>query len=188
MKRRLLIKEGDVFQVDLGSAMENNYPEFKDILGNMAKNGKMRYFQYLMLDPGCLNSEVIRVFRHEEEKGGRENFQEIIDSGVDFYAHVVIKLGAQMKLWEKIGNLSIEKSFIPPLFRTCGDMPPPGPAPIFGKSYNWYIWQAGQSPEHYKLIGELTEKYKSLDDGVVESPISIIGRMITGEFIGDYFT
>ena len=98
MTKRIRIRQGDLFQVKL-------------------KSGVVAYFQYLLLDPCQLNSQVIRVFNYRGE--AEENFDsnEVFSSGVDFYAHVIILFGIKMSLWWRIGNYQLESNFKPPLFR-----------------------------------------------------------------------
>lgn len=190
MARTKRIREGDIFLVNLEEAISqirDVYPEYQEFFDNTDNREELRFFQYLMLDPAQLNSEVIRVFSFEGSKGDEIELAEIASSGIVFHAHVVIKWGIEMGLWKYIGNIQIEPTFTRPFFRMCGDMPPPGPSPFLGKSYNWYVWQAGQRPEDWKHIGELTKEYELIDKGSVFSPIGIVYRMATGEYLGQDF-
>ena len=47
------------------------------------------------------------------------------------------------------------------------------------KSYDWYIWHIGQPT---KSIGELTDKYKDLDIGILIAYPSIVEKIRTGKY------
>ena len=169
--KRIRINKGNIFQINL-------------------ENGKRRFFQYLMLDPVQLHSEVIRVFKIEKNEKDVIDLSEIVNSEVDFYSHVDIKFGIVEKKWERIGSLPIEEDFKRPFFRLCGDMPPPGENKTLGKSYNWYIWELGQSFDEMRYIGELSWQYQNIDDGAIVPPKEIIHRINKGtySFSKGYFT
>lgn len=171
MARRVIIKEGDVFSADLG-------------------DGRMRYLQYVMLDPSEMNSEVIRVFKYESTSGTKPDLETMVQSEVDFYAHVVVKWGVQMGFWEKIGNVPIEKDFEPPYFRsvplTLRNME--GNKIIFCKTNDWQAWQAGQEFEDRKPIGYLNEETGKYHRGDIIPPAQIVERMKTGLYNQPDFT
>ena len=171
MTKRTKIKKGDIFQVKLNES-------------------EVGYFQYLLLDPCMLNSEVIRVFCYRGAANESVNIETILSSGVDFYSHVVIKFGLKMGLWNKVGNQALEKDFTPPLFRdTFGHEDEyDGNRIIYKKSNSWNIWRAGDAFDTRKKIGYLTKEYEKVDIGIIYSPIDIIHRMLTGEYIGSYYT
>lgn len=171
MAKRIRINKGDIFKADLG-------------------NGKAKYLQYVMLDPAEMNSEVIRVFSYTGKPNEEPNLKEVVTSEIEFYAHVVVKWGVEMELWEKVGNVPIEKDFVPPFFRSV---------PIYNKylingevqfceTDDWVAWQAGQDFDDRKPIGKLTETTRKYFKGGVIPPIKIIERMKTGRYNIPYFT
>lgn len=171
MAKRIRVNKGDVFKADLG-------------------NGKAKYLQYVMLDPAEMNSEVIRVFSYSGSPDEEPNLKEIVASEIEFYAHVVVKWGVQMELWEKVGNIAIEKDFVPPFFRSV---------PLYEKyiidgkiqfceTDDWVAWQAGQSFDDRKPIGKLTEATRKYFLGGVIPPMEIIERMKMKKYSWSYFT
>jgi hypothetical protein len=171
MAKRVIVKEGDVFGADLG-------------------NHRMKYLQYVMLDPSEMNSEVIRVFKRESTPVTQPDLEIIAQSEVDFYAHVVVKWGVQMGLWQKIGHVPIENNFEPPYFRSVPLTPKnmEGNKIIFCKTKDWQAWQAGQKFEDRKPIGYLNEETGKYHLGGVIPPAAIIERMKTGSYSQPYFT
>ena len=75
---RFSLKVGDIFVINLG-------------------NGYKRYYQYIAADITQLNSEVIRVFSRNYKTNESPDVDEVIDDTIDFYAHVVCKLGIKLK-------------------------------------------------------------------------------------------
>ncbi len=171
MNKRIIVRKGDIFKADLG-------------------NGRAKYLQYVMLDPAEMNSEVIRVFNYESKIDEIPDLQEVIRSGVDFFAHVVVKWGVQMGLWKKVGNIPIEKDFVPPYFRDVPlhDKYIRNGKIQFCKTNDWVAWQAGQSFEDRKSIGKLTKETKKYNRGGIMPPVQIIERMKTGSYSALDFT
>jgi len=156
VKRIARAKLGDVFEV------------------NLEDDNKV-YFQFISLDITQLNSEVIRVFKEKYCQDEEPNLNEIVLGEIDFYVHVVIKAGILRNIWDKVGNVELEDGIDLPYFRSCRD---------YGnkeyhrkKSSNWMVWKTGE-PFHF--IGELSEKYKTFDIGMVFPPPSI-HKLIKGE-------
>ena len=52
--------------------------------------------------------------------------------------------------------------------------------PQMTKSYRWVIWKINQK-QHF--IGELTEKYKHIDLGIVLTYEDIVSKIATGKFL-----
>jgi hypothetical protein len=63
------------------------------------------YLQYIANDQTQLNSDVVRVFGYEGRRDSSKNFESILESDIDFFAHVHdVKVGEKDNLWNKIGN------------------------------------------------------------------------------------
>ncbi len=168
MGKRLILKKGNIYCAEL-------------------KSGTTRYFQYLIDDPCQLNSETIRVFNFKGKKNIPDDLDKVIQSGVEFYAHVVIKWGIQRNFWYKVGYSTIDDNYKYPMFRDVFNL---GEDEIiidrkiqFKKTNKWQIWQAGQPFSSRRNIGWLTEKYKKIDLGIVFSPENIIKKMETGSYV-----
>lgn len=171
MGKRVTINTGDIFRVDLD-------------------NGKSRFLQYVMLDPSEMNSEVVRIFKYESKQTEEAELKDVVKSGVDFYVHVVVKLGIQLGIWTKVGNLPIENGFEPPRFR---DVTPITDFIVNGQvqyceTDAWVAWQAGQEFEDRKTIGKLNERTEKYYLGGIISPYNILKWMKEGANTQPYFT
>ena len=149
-KRITKAKLGDVFEVKL----EDDYKA---------------YFQFIALDIAQLNSEVIRVFKKRYCQDENPLLEEIVKDEVAFYAHVIIKFGIKLNVWEKVGNVEREESNDLPFFRDCKDYG--NPQFHNKKSKNWHVWQVGKE---FDFIGELTDKERIYDNGMVINPLGIL--------------
>ena len=147
---------GNVFSVPLGA-------------------GSKKFFQYIANDRTQLNSDVIRAFKTAYPIDANPDLNQVVRDDVDFYAHVVIKWGIKMGLWEKIGNVSELGELGLMLFRDTNDY---GDSQI-KKSQNWYVWKLN---EEFQKIGKLEGDYRKAEIGVVVSPPNIVHRMRTGEY------
>ncbi len=161
-----------------------------DIFKVTLEDKEVGFFQYMLLDPCQLNSEVIRVFRYRSKEVANYNLEEIAKSDVDFYAHVVIPFGYDLDLWEKIGNVPLEKGYIIPLFRDTSGIKHEfeGRKIIYKKTDQWQVWRAGDPFDFRKKLGWITEENESIDLGMVKAPLEIIHKMKTGEYSFPYYT
>jgi hypothetical protein len=106
---RIRTKIGDVFSVPLEGL------------------GK-KYFQYIANDLTQLNSDVIRAFVKTYPTDSSLDLREAVKGDVDFYAHVVIKWGIKMNLWQKVGNVSYSERLdvlLYPAGTTGSELKPP---------------------------------------------------------------
>ncbi|WP_299524193.1 Imm26 family immunity protein [Winogradskyella sp.] len=165
------IKKGDVFEVKLGEE-------------------EVGFFQYLLLDPAQLNSEVIRIFSYRSKERDNYDLNQIVNSEIDFFAHVVIPFGFTTKLWKKIGNVDLESDLERPLFRAVfGEKREfKGNRIIYKKTDQWQVWRAGDSFDSRRPLGWITEGNKDIDLGMVKAPNEIVHRMKTGEYSYSYYT
>lgn len=155
MAKRLTVKEGDIFEVPL-------------------ENNTKGYFQFIMLDLTQLNSEVIRVFKKRYEARDTPDLEDVVQDEVQFYAHIVIKLGVKMNLWNKVGNVGLESNFEAPYFRGSNDYG----NPEVKVSKSWFIWRAN---EDFVQVGELKGEQVNYDIGSVLATTEIPEIMNTGK-------
>lgn len=152
MKKRIVTKIGDVFEVQLGS--------YK------------KYFQYIANDMTQLNSSVIRVFAEEYPIDYPPILEDITSGKVDFYAHTVLRSGIQSNLWYKIGKINFDEE-VNILFRDCDE---DKYVPV---SKRWWVWNINQP---MKFVEKLRGKYRDAEIGIVFQPERIINRMQTGSY------
>ncbi len=152
MKKRIITKIGDVFEVQLGS--------YK------------KYFQYIANDMTQLNSSVIRVFAEEYPIDYPPILEDITSGKVDFYAHTVLRSGIQSNLWYKIGKINFDEE-VNILFRDCDE---DKYVPV---SKRWRVWNINQP---MKFIEKLRGKNRDAEIGIVFQPERIINRMRTGSY------
>jgi hypothetical protein len=97
----------------------------------------------------------------------------VVKDEVVFYAHVVIKWGIEMELWEKVGNQPYSDK-LDVLFRASKD---------YGKqikvSNNWRVWRVN---EKFQSVGKLEGDFRRAEIGIVVSPPDVVQRMRTGEY------
>lgn len=144
-----------------------------DVFSVPLDNGSKKYFQYINNDTTQLNGDVIRAFKNAYPIDAAADLREVVMHEVDFYAHVVVKWGLEMKLWEGVGNVPFSGK-IDVLFRDSKD---------YGKhlkiSHNWRVWKINEKFQH---VGKLEGDYQKAEIGVVVSPPDIVKRMRTGEY------
>jgi hypothetical protein len=155
MAKRVTVKPGDIFEVPL-------------------ENNTKGYFQFIMLDLTQLNSEVIRVFKKRYAANETPDFSAVVKDEVQFYAHVVIKFGVKMNLWDKVENVPLESSIEAPYFRGSNDYG----NPEIKVSKSWYIWKAN---EDFVQVGELKGEHINYDAGSVLAAPEIPEIMNTGK-------
>jgi hypothetical protein len=158
MAKRIVTKIGDIFLVKLDDCQ--------------------KYFQYVANDMTMLNSSVIKVFKEKYPLDSVPDLLEIASGAIDFYAHVVLRWGIQMELWEKAGKASIFGN-IDVIFRDSKD---------YGQnkveiSEKWYVWCIN---EEFRYVGKLTGENRNAEIGIVKNPQSVYNRIKTGEYGGYY--
>ena len=158
MAKRIMTKVGDVFCVKIDD-------EHK------------RYFQYIISDLTCLNSDVIRVFKKVYSIDEEPELSEIVKGEVDFYSHCMTSAGIKRELWEKTGNIKevgeIEHIFFKDkMDYTREDI-----------EDDWRIWRINQDIIH---VGRLSEENKKGFLGLVFTPESILHKIRTGICRGVY--
>ena len=111
------------------------------------------YFQYVANDLTVLNS-----------------------SEVYFYAHTILRFGILYNAWYKVGKHPDIGNPDEITFRMYNDIGNWNRS----KSYNWVIWKINQKQE---FIGEMREKYASIDLGIVLTYKDIVSKITTGSYI-----
>ena len=145
-----------------------------DIFSVNISDNKCRFFQYIADDSTQLNSNVIRVFKKEYSNNDNIDLNNIVNSGVDFYAHVILKLGVKLNIWEKIENIKYGNG-CEIIFRDSSDYGNPN----IKVSKNWWVWKIN---EEQKSIGPLSDEYKNAEIGIVINPNAILKRLETGKY------
>jgi hypothetical protein len=152
---KIITKKGDVFCAALNDTQK-------------------KYFQFVGLDLTQLNSEVIRVFKKTYLIDERPVLEDVVKEEIDFYAHVVVKWGIQMKLWDKVGNVP-GVGEVNQLFRASDDYG----NPQVSVSSNWRIWKIN---EPFIKVSKLRGDYQRAEIGVVVAPGNVLKRMQTGKY------
>ena len=154
MAKRIATKIGDIFIVKL----ENS----------------QRYFQYVAKDMTMLNSSVIRVFEKQYPLNSSPSLTEVANGKIDFYAHVVLRWGVELGLWEKIGKENVAGK-IDVLFRSSLDY-----GEKLGISERWQVWHINDP--NFSFVGKLKGKHRDAEKGEVIAPIDIYNRIKTGKY------
>lgn len=158
--KRVVVKIGDIFCAKIDE-------EYKV------------YFQYVCDDLSQLNSRVIRVFSKKYDIDETPKLEDVVQTEIAFYAHVVIKWGIQNGLWSKVGNVKFTDT-VDVLFRCSNDF---GAKPPVEISYSWRIWRVN---EPFNEIGVLSKEYQNAELGPIWPPYEIINRIRTGKYSFPY--
>jgi hypothetical protein len=154
--------------------MRSSKTKIGDVFSVPLDESSKKYFQYIADDLSQLNSSVIRAFKKAYAIDSAPDLQKIVSDDVDFYAHVVIKWGIKLNLWEKVGNVPFAGR-VEVLFRDTNDYG----NPEVKSSSNWYVWKVNQE---FKQVGKLEGEYRNAEIGIVVAPPDIAHRMRTGEY------
>lgn len=157
MAKRIVTKIGDLFCVEI----DNEYK---------------CYFQYVANDMTMLNSSVIRVFSRHYPLDYNLIADEVIKDSVSFYAHTILRFGIVYNAWYKVGRHKDIGNPNDIRFRWFDELD----FSKIDKSYNWSIWNINEE-QHF--IGEVSEKYRSIDLGIVFSFDNIVSKIKTGKFL-----
>ena|SRR5690606_5007606 len=146
---------GDVFEVPLDSSTTG-------------------YFQYVARDQTQLSSHVVRVFKGKYAKDDPPDVTAIVESEVDFYAHVFLSIGVKLNFWRRVAKGAVIGD-VDVMFRNSND---------YGKnkratSSDWYVWTIGEPFVH---VGALSGVYRSSEIGIVVAPDSLVHRMRNGSY------
>jgi len=157
-KGKVALKSGDIFQSNLSGE-------------------KKGYFQFLYKDDSYLAGHLIRAFSFTQKD--YKTLDEIVNNPIAFYGFTRVFEGLKEGYWIRLGNIPIESTFEPPMFKTTIDT-----RYYVQKSYNWHIWK-GDFANAIK-IGEMTDEYRDLPDSVVVSPESILEWLEAGKQVINY--
>jgi hypothetical protein len=156
---RVVVRLGDIFAANLDDSTK-------------------KYFQYIGDDQTQLNSRVIKVFKKAYATADTPDLREVVNGDVDFYAHVVIRWGLQMNLWEKVGNVKdVGRTDV--LFRGTSDAGRHINEPPVEISEKWYVWRINEPTQR---VGKLEGENRKAEIGLVMSPANIVHRMRTGRY------
>ncbi len=152
---KAVIRLGDVFSVDLGDRTK-------------------KYFQYVATDLTQLNSQVIRAFSKKYLMADAPALRDVVDGQIEFHAHVVIRWGIQMNLWQKVGTVK-EIRPVNMQFRDSSDYT----NPEVGSVRKLFVWTVN---EPTRKVGRLEGDDRHAEIGLVVSPLDILHRMRTGKY------
>lgn len=136
--------------------------------------GKKKYFQHIANDIEQLDSNVIKAFKSEYNAEDNPLLEELAMDEVDFYIHIILKIGLKLKRWEKVGKAKVVGS-CDIFFKSTNDYG----NPEIKVSKDWWVWKLNGEK---KYVGKLTGKYKEAEIGVVVNPDDVLERMETGKF------
>lgn len=139
---------------------------------------RKKYFQFVARDGSQLGSDVIRAFEETYPLDEKPDLEDVVHGAVQFYAHVIIRWGYRMGLWDKVGR-SKDVGTVDVLFRGTNDYGAKvGEEPV-RVSKRWFVWRIN---EEYVRVGELKGENRKSEIGVVVSPPQIVLRMRTGTY------
>lgn len=157
-KGKVVLKSGDIFQSNLGG-------------------DKKGYFQFLYKDENYLAGHLIRAFSFNQKD--YKTLDEIVNNPIAFYGFTRVFEGLKEGYWIRLGNIPIESTFEPPMFKATKDT-----RHYVQKSFDWYIWKGDF--RNAKKIGEMTDEYRGLPFSSVVSPESIIEWLEAGKQVINY--
>ena len=161
MAKRIITKVGDVFCVKIDD-------EHK------------RYFQYIISDLTCLNSDVIRVFKKVYSIDEEPELSEIVKGEVDFYSHCMTSAGIKRELWKKVGNIKEVGEIEHIVFKCKMDYTRED------IEDDWRIWRINQDIIRVGVLNDELKKSSFL--GSVFTPENIINKLKTGGYLGNTST
>jgi hypothetical protein len=150
---------GDIYAVDLG-------------------DNTKKYFQHIADDQSQLGSAVIRVFKTAYPVIAEPELNEVTSGKVEFFAHVFIKFGITLKVWERVGNVPFSGQ-IDVVFRDSGDYG----SPEVAVSDDWWVWRIN---EEARRVGKLAGADRLAEIGIVVAPPHLVERMQTGVYSFKY--
>jgi len=156
MKKRIIVKIGDVFEVPI-------------------EGGWKRYFQLIARDSLELNSDVVRVFRARYKATETPELEKIVRDEVELHIHLFIKIGIKEVAWSKIGNASIGPDFELPHFRDSQDYGNPS----VKISKRWNVWKINDRNPTY--VGELAPEFQNYNIGGVWPVDALLEILNTGK-------
>ena len=146
-----------------------------DVFCIMIDDHTCRYFQYIGNDSTQLGSNVIRVFKRNYLSKEAIDFYKVVKDEVDFYAHVVLKVGEKHSIWKKVGNIDYSE-MCEIIFRDSSDYGNPD----IQKSKNWWIWKINDDQK--KVDEESISILNNTEIGIVINPNAILKRLETGRY------
>lgn len=148
-----------------------------DIYAIRLPDERVGFLQHIANDESQLGSNVVRVFDSIQAKETIIDLEAIAKSEVKFYAHVLLKAGETLSVWEKIGRVKNVSASIP-LWCKCTDMD--WRVPI---SENWLVWRTDEPTIRAVLD---SSDFLEAEIGIVFSPNDIRTRLIDGKYGGVY--
>ena len=123
MNKRIVIKTGDVFKVNVNGQYDV-------------------YFQFVIDDTTQLTSSVIRVFGKHYEMDESPLMEDVVNDDVVFYAHTMLSAGIRQGLWQKVGKSKIKDNIDTIGFKMLNSP----------KDFTWYVWKINSPIEYYDVL------------------------------------
>lgn len=150
-----------------------------DIYAVHLPGDSLGFMQHIANDKSQLGSNVVRIFGIIQAKGAAVDLEKIAESQVKFYAHVLLRAGETLDVWEKIGRINKVSASIP-LWCQCNE---DGNWSRDLVSYNWVVWQTN-GPRIPAVLD--SKDFLEAELGDAFSPNSIRTRLFDGKYGGVY--
>lgn len=148
-----------------------------DIYAIRLPDDRVGFLQHIANDESQLGSNVVRVFGIIQAKEAIVDLEAIAKSEVKFYAHVLLKAGETLGVWEKIGRVKNVSASIP-LWCQCNEVDWSVPV-----SNNWVVWRTN-GPRLPAVLD--SRDFLEAELGDAFSPNNIRTRLTDGKYAGVY--
>lgn len=148
-----------------------------DIYTIHLQNNRVGFMQHIANDESQLGSNVVRVFGIIQANDSPVDLDAIAQSEVRFYAHVLLKAGETLSIWEKIGRINKVSASIP-LWCQCNESDRTVPV-----SRNWVVWRTNGARTSAVLD---SKDFLDAELGDAFSPINVQSRLTDGKYVGAY--
>jgi hypothetical protein len=122
--------------------------------------------QHLANDASQLGSNVVLVIRLAYPANETFKVEQMAHDG--FFAHVFLKAGETLKIWERVQRVKPAMTEIPVTWAVCSDKDRQ-----LESSHNWWIWRTNEKKRLAVKEDELTKA----ELGLVMSPPQIVERI-----------
>lgn len=137
------------------------------------------FMQHIENDKSQLGSNIVRIFGTVQIKDLPVDLEKIAESQVKFYAHVLLKAGETLNVWERIGRVNKVSASLP-LWCQCNEE---GNWSRDIVSYNWVVWQT--NGERIPAVFD-SKEFLEAELGDAFSPNDIRTRLTDGKYGGVY--
>lgn len=144
-----------------------------DVYAIQLPDNRVGFMQHLANDSSQLGSNVVCVFRVIQAQDSPVDLAQIVQADIEFYAHVLLKAGETLGIWNKVGRANKAHTSLP-LWCKCIDSDR-----TIAESKNWKVWRTDGL-----LIPAVLDSRDFLEAeiGIVFSPLNIQARLINGQY------